>query len=139
MAMDRILRHFKRAADHTDDRQQHAAIVELLVLAVYADKTVDVSELEALDKFDASHADWDDQAFSIQEYLGPATAKVRAAIDEDGSQALLEDIGGRITSPELREAAIGYCEDIVGIDGVTDEESEFVKRVRQMLSTGDGS
>jgi len=133
MAMVRILRHLKRATDHTDDREQHAAIVELLLLAVYADKTVDIQELDALDKFDASHADWDDEAFSVQEYFGPATAKVRAALDNDGSKALLDDISNRITSPELRKAAIGYCEEVVGIDGVTEDESDFMKTIRRVL------
>jgi hypothetical protein len=139
MALDRILTHFQRAAAHTGDREQHGAVVELLVLAVYADKTVKVEELEALDDFDASHPDWDEKAFSIQEYLGPATAKVRAALEQNGSEALLCDIATRITSPELRKAAIGYCEDIVGIDGVTDAENVFLTTLRRVLSNPAGT
>ena len=134
MALDQIRRNFKRATDHTQDREQHAAVVELLILAVYADKTVDVAELDALDQFDAAHADWDDEAFSIQEYLGPATAKVRSALDAGESTKLLVEIAARITSPELREAAVGYCADILHLDGVTEQESGFMDAVRRALS-----
>lgn len=135
MLLHRIHPHFKKATAHTDDPDQHAAVVELLVLAVLADHTVDVSELDALDKFDADHADWDEGPFSIQQYLSVATAKVRSAMDEDGgADRLLKDSVSRITSPSLREASIGYCEEILRIDGLTDDGREFLRQATRQLS-----
>jgi hypothetical protein len=135
MLLDRIHPHFKKATAHTDDPDQHAAVVELLVLAVLADHTVDVSELDALDKFDGDHADWDEGPFSIQQYLPIATAKVRSAMDEaGGADRLLKDSVSRITSPALREDSVGYCEEILRIDGLTDDEREFLRQATRQLS-----
>jgi hypothetical protein len=135
MLLDRIHPHFKKATEHTDDPSQHAAVVELLVLAVFADQSVDVSELEALDNFDASHADWDEGPFSIQQYLSTATNKVRSALDEEGgADRLLTDAISRITSPSLREAAVGYCEEILRVDGIKDDERDFLRRATRQLS-----
>jgi hypothetical protein len=135
MLLDRIHPHFKKATEHTNDAAEHAAVVELLVLAVFSDKSVDVSELDALDSFDASHADWDEGPFSIQQYLPTATAKVRSALDEPGGgDVLLKDAISRITSPSLREAAVGYCEEILRVDGITDDEREFLRQATRQLS-----
>lgn len=135
MLLDRIHSHFKTATNHTDDAAQHAAVVELLVLAVFADQSVDVNELEALDTFDASRSDWDDGPFSIEQYLPTATAKVRAALDEEGgADRLLKEVSARITSTTLREAAIGYCEEILRVDGMKDDEREFLAQARRLLS-----
>ncbi len=135
MMLDRIHPHFKLAREHTSEPAEHAAVVEVLVLAVLADHTVDISELDALDEFDESHADWDDGPFSIQQYLPVATAKVRSAMDEEGgADRLLNDAVSRITSPSLREATIGYCEEILRIDGITDDEREFLRHASRQLS-----
>jgi hypothetical protein len=135
MAVEHIHPHFRKARTHTDDPDQHAAVVELLVLTVFADPTVDLAELDALDAFDASHADWDDGPFSIQQYLPTATAAVRAALDQpDGRDRLLADISIRITTPALRDATVGYCEDLVAVDGTTDQEREFLRQVRRALA-----
>jgi hypothetical protein len=108
MLLDRIHPHFKKATEHTDDAAQHAAVVEVLVLAVFADQSVDVSELDALDSFDASHADWDEGPFSIQQ--------------------------SRIASPSLREATVSYCEEILRVDGITDKERDFLRQATRQLS-----
>jgi hypothetical protein len=135
VALTRLHPHFKKAAGHSEDPAQHAAVVELLILAVYAGKTVDVRELEALDEFDASHADWDAGPFSIQQYLAPATAKVRGALDEpDGADRLLADAASRITTPALRDATLHSCEELLRIDGMTDDEREFFAQASRALS-----
>jgi hypothetical protein len=135
MVLDRIHPHFKKATEHTDDPAQHAAVVEVLVLAVFADQSVDTSELDALDEFDASHADWDDGPFSIQQYLSTATAKVRYAMDEEGgTDSLLKDATSRITSPSLRQAVPGYLQEILSVDGITDAEREFLRQATRQLS-----
>jgi hypothetical protein len=135
MLLDRIHLHFKKPTEHTDDPDQHAAVVEVLVLAVLSDHAVDASELDALDEFDANHADWDEGPFSIQQYLPVATARVRSAMDEEGgADRLLKDAVSRITSPSLREATVGYCEGILRIDGLTDDEREFLSQATRQLS-----
>jgi len=98
MLLDRIHLHFKKATEHTDDPDQHAAVVEVLVLAVLSDHAVDASELDALDEFDANHADWDEGPFSIQQYLPVATARFVQQMDEEGgADRLLKDAVSRIT------------------------------------------
>jgi len=136
MVLERIRPHVRAATEHTDDPAQHAAVVDLLVLALYSDEAIDTAELDALDAFDAAHADWDEGPFSVEQYLPVATAKVRAALDREGGAAeLMADAASRIGSAALRAATIGYCEEILRVDGLTVEEGEFLQGVRRALAS----
>jgi hypothetical protein len=54
--------------------------------------------------------------------------------EEGGADRLLKDAVSRITSPSLREATVSYCEGILRIDGLTDDEREFLSRATRQLS-----
>ena len=123
---DHLRHHTDRAASHTDDEGEREAFLELLVLAMYADRKVTQEELDALEEAEAAqHA---------EQHVGVAVAKVRRAIVAGGTDDLLADIAGRITSPALRVEAFEACGALLSSDGTTDDEVDFLGRVRTALS-----
>jgi hypothetical protein len=136
MLFDRLRTMFDRTATHTGDRGEHAAVVDLLVLAMYADHTLRSEELESLTQFDSSHADWDDGAFSVQQHLKSSIARARAAIDDPAAvDALLAEIGQAIQTPAARTEALAACEEILRADGeLAAAESTFLTKARTALA-----
>ena len=127
---------FGRAKEQSEVDEEHQAIVDLLVLTVYADERVSQEEMEALARFDVEHQDWDGGDFSVAEYLGPSIAKVRAAVgsplDVDG---LLSDAAAKITTPALRAEVPGYCEAVAQADGqLSADEVGIIAKIRKALS-----
>jgi uncharacterized tellurite resistance protein B-like protein len=127
---------FGRAKEQSEVDEEHQAIVDLLVLTVYADERVSQEEMEALARFDVEHQDWDGGDFSVAEYLGPSIAKVRAAVgsplDVDG---LLSDAAAKITTPALRAEVPGYCEAVAQADGqLSADEVGIIAKIRRALS-----
>ena len=51
---DHLRHHTDRAAAHTDQVSEHEAFLELLVLAMYADRNVSQQELDALEEAEAT-------------------------------------------------------------------------------------
>jgi hypothetical protein len=134
--MDRLRSLFQRASSHTDDVAEHQAVVDLLVLAVYADHTVGQLELAALETFEDHAQDWDEGGFSVHQYLPVSIAKARDALDvEGGVTSLMAVAASQITTPVLRAEAVAYCEMITQVDGtVTTAENEFLAALHRMLS-----
>ena len=58
---------FGRAKEQSQVDEEHQAVVDLLVLTVYADERVSQEEMEALARFDVEHQDWDGGDFSVTE------------------------------------------------------------------------
>src|SRR3954465_14659956 len=109
---------FGQAKEQSQVDEEHQAVVDLLVLTVYADERVSQEEMEALARFDVEHQDWDGGDFSVTEYLGPSTAKVRAAVASPREvDQFLTEVAAKITPPALREAVPGYCEAVAQADG----------------------
>jgi hypothetical protein len=133
---EHLRHHTDRATGHTDDVAQHEAFLELLVLAMYADRKVSQQELDALEAFEAEHGDWEDGAFAIGQYLGVAVSKVRTAIASGGAtDELLAEIGRRITTPALRQEACDACAALIRADGDTGAETDLLGRVRAVLGS----
>lgn len=100
---------FGRAKEHTSVNEEHQAVVDLLVLTLYADERVSQEELEALAQFDMDHTDWDGADFSVTEYLGSSIAKVRAAVSSPQlTEQLLVEVTAKVITPSLRAAVPGY-------------------------------
>jgi hypothetical protein len=127
---------FGRAKEHTQVNEEHQAVVDLLVLTLYADERVSQEELEALAQFDLEHADWDGADFSVTEYLGPSIAKVRAAVSSPQlTEQLLVEVAAKITTPALRAAVPGYCEALAQADGqLSSGEAGIIDRIKRALS-----
>jgi len=124
--LDRLRRHTQHLGSAPADPDQHQAFVELLIAAMYADHRVTQTELDALERFDESHPDWDDGAFSIAQYFGPAAAAVRVALSQGSMKAFVDDVALRLHDAQLRDDVVGACREILSGDGVTSEEQEFL-------------
>ena len=128
---------FGRAKEQSEVDEEHQAIVDLLVLTVYADERVSQEEMEALARFDVEHQDWDGGDFSVTEYLGPSIAKVRAAVGSPlDTDQLLRDVAAKVTTPALRSAVPGYCEAVAQADGqLSANEAGIIAKIRQALGS----
>lgn len=129
--LKRVSPVFDESLVHSPDELEHGAILELLLLVVYADRCLSNAEQRAIEEFDTEHADWDTATFSLQQYRGPATAAVRRALaSPEAVEALLDEIDQRITTPELRAEVPRLCRVIAGVDGdVAPSEEAFLARV----------
>jgi hypothetical protein len=106
LLIERIHELVHHTADSVGEVEAHKAVIELLVLTVYADDRISTDELEALERFDDEHSDWDAGPFSVQQYLPVAVAKVRNAIAESGgADALIADAASRIHDPSMRSGS----------------------------------
>ena len=89
------------------------AALELLTLVMLADHHFDPAEVDTIR--DISE-EWRGEAFSFDQYLGPAMAKVRAAMEQDTIAGLLDDIDSRISSHVLRRALFSAAREVAGVD-----------------------
>jgi uncharacterized tellurite resistance protein B-like protein len=134
--LERLTAALSHATDHGADDAEHVAALEAMLLVVYADRTVRRAELDAIEALDESHPDWVSDTFSVGQYLGPATAAVRAAInDGDDGEALLRSIDERITTAALRAELADLCAGIAEVDGeVSDAEAQLIERLRSRFA-----
>lgn len=115
---------------------EHEAVVDLLVLTAYADDQIDQLELDSLNSFDAAHTGWDENGFSVAQYLPVAIAKVRAILgDEAAITALLKESGAAITTSALKAETLSACSKLASVDGMAATETAFLERVRAALGS----
>jgi len=86
-----------------------------------SDHHITTDEIDAIRDI-ATESGWESDTFSFDRYVGPATAKVRAAVEADGVDALLEDIDDRIASNELRQSLYGAAREVAQVDHDLDPE-----------------
>lgn len=113
---DRLEALYSTVAVHATADSEHEAAVELLLLMMLMDNRVSEGELDEIRTI-ATDSGWESDTFSFDQHLGPAMAKVRAAIlAPDGVDALVDDIDRRITSSVLRASLFSAARDVAGVD-----------------------
>jgi uncharacterized tellurite resistance protein B-like protein len=100
---------------HATADREHEAAVELLLLVMVADGHIDSDELDEIRTISEDQG-FETDTFSFDQYLGQAMAKVRAAVAEHTTEALLDDIDHRITSSVLRHSLFSAARDVAGVD-----------------------
>ncbi len=100
---------------HATADREHEAAVELLLLVMIADRHIDSDELDEIRTISEDQG-FETDTFSFDQYLGQAMAKVRAAVADGTSEALLDDIDHRITSSVLRHSLFSAARDVAGVD-----------------------
>lgn len=114
---DQLKELYRGVAVHATADREHMAALELLALVMLADSHLGDEELDVLRELTE---DWRGDAFSFEQYLGPAVAKARQAFREGDTAAFLDDIDARISSRVLRMALFSAARQITGVDGEID-------------------
>jgi uncharacterized tellurite resistance protein B-like protein len=110
---ERLSELYHGVAIHATADLEHMAALELLVLVMLADRHIDQDEVDAIRSISE---DWRGGAFSFEQYLGPAVARARTAVEQDAVADLLADIDSRISSRILRRALFSAAREVAGID-----------------------
>lgn len=104
------------------DQGQREAIVDLLLLGMYADRHVAVAEQEFLVEAIATLG-WD-EFYSPEIYFQRVVPTVREVLgNADRTRGFLQNISDRLDQVELMKFAIEKFSTLIGLGGVT-EESE---------------
>ena len=95
----------------------------MLLLVMMADSHISTDEMDEIRNI-SDDSGWETDTFSFDQYIGPASAKVRAAIAGNSVEALLDDIDSRVASTVLRAALFSAARDVAGADHAVDADEE---------------
>ena len=132
--LDRVTRitedFFTRIEGAGVTQPQREALLDILIVALYADGLISAEENAQLDSVIAS-LKWENP-LQRRQYLGLAYARIRSALDRGGAgrPALLAGIATRLKDPGMRRQAQRLAADLVEADGpATDSEKAFLAEV----------
>lgn len=108
---------------HATADREHEAAIELLMLVMMADRHVSSDEMDEIRNI-STDSGWETDTFSFDQYIGPASAKVRSALATHNVEALLDDIDSRVASTVLRSALFSAARDVAGADHEVDADEE---------------
>ena len=114
---------YSHVAVHATADSEHEAVVELLLLVMVADRHITGEELDEIRTI-SEDSGWESDTFSVDQYLGPAMAKVRAALSDHTVGALLDDIDQRVASSVLRAELFSAARDVAGVDHQVDDAEQ---------------
>ena len=114
---------------HATADREHEAVIELLLLVMVADRHITDKELDEI-RVISDDSGWETSTFSFDQYLGLAMAKVRKAVADHETDALLDNIDARIASTVLRGSLFSAARDVAGIDhDIAPEEESLLGQV----------
>lgn len=120
---------YRHVSVHATANREHEAVIELLLLVMIADRHITEDELDEIRAI-SDDSGWESATFSFDQYLGQAMAKVRAAVADERTDALLDDIDDRISSSVLRQSLFSAARDVAGIDhSIVPEEESLLGQV----------
>jgi len=108
---------------HATADREHEAAIELLLLVMMADHHISTDEVDEI-RHISDDSGWETDTFSFDQYIGPASARVRTALADHEVEALLDDIDGRVASTVLRAALFSAARDVAGVDHEVDADEE---------------
>lgn len=115
------------------EQKEKEAIIDLLMLAIYADNHLSLAEDKIL-KEEFEKMRWV-SVTGIDIYLAEATARARSALtSEVARKEFLEFIGERLTSRPARGKALDLLSKVFYSDGTTEKEKEFTEAVKAALA-----
>ena len=79
---DKLRLSLSEIANHDVTQNEREAIIELLMMVMYSDKTLKLAEDEAIKKY-VSNVKWE-SPLSLEFYFGKVTPKIRTAIADEG-------------------------------------------------------
>ncbi|MGB6298978.1 MAG: hypothetical protein WBF90_22760 [Rivularia sp. (in: cyanobacteria)] len=114
-------------------QNEREAIIELLMLIMYSDKTIKLAEDEAIKEYTNS-IKWE-SPLSLEFYFGKVTPKIRKALaEQENMNALLEDINFRIESELVKAQVLLVCNDLAMADSeFSPEEKELLTNISKVF------
>lgn len=122
---------FRHVAVHATADREYEAFLELLLLVMMIDGKVSTDELDEIRAIAQDHG-LETDTFSLDQHLGPASARVRGALAEAGGvDGLLDEISERVTSKVLRASLVAAANDVATADElVDDDESTLLMAIK---------
>jgi uncharacterized tellurite resistance protein B-like protein len=114
---------YANVAVHATEDREHEAALELLLLVMIVDHHITPEEVDEIRNITVESG-WESPTFSFDQYLGPAMAKVRAAVSADAIEAFLDSVDARISSTVLRASLFSAARDVAGIDHEIDPQEQ---------------
>src|SRR4026209_548954 len=101
---------YSHVSVHATADREHEAVIELLLLVMVADRHISEEELDEIRSI-SDESRWESSTFSFDQYLRQAMSKVRAAVANHETDALLDDFEDRIASTVLRHSLFSAARD----------------------------
>jgi hypothetical protein len=116
----------------TLEQSQREAIVDLLILGIYADRRISLAEQDFLEQTIASMG-WDEfNAASV--YQQRAWANVRASLNRtDATDRLLTTIRERLSAVEVMQYAIEKFSTLLSLEQGTEAEGQLLDQVMEQF------
>lgn len=116
------------------NQTQREALVDLLVLSMYVDSDLSLSE-DAVLQAQIDSFQWEG-ALPVEYYINNTIDRVRAIRNTETSvDTMLAYIADRLNDYEARMTAAGICERLLNADGKADPEKVFLQKVQTALKT----
>ena len=120
---------YSHVSVHATADREHEAVIELLLLVMVADRHITDEELDEIRAI-SDDSGWESETFSFDQYLGQAMSKVRAAVADHDTDALLDDIDKRVASSVLRSSLFSAARDVADVDhDIAPEEESLLSQV----------
>ena len=113
-------------------QNEREAIVELMMMVMYSDKTLKLAEDEAIKEY--ASIKWE-SPLSLEFYFGKVTPKIRTALaDKEKMNAFLQDINARIESELVKAQVLLVCNDLAMADAeFSSQEKELLQNISQVF------
>jgi len=112
---------------------QREAIIDLLLICIYADNHLSVAEDKVL-KDQVESCSWD-SGTSAEIYIAIATSKARRAKSDESLQSeYLQYIADRLESPASKAKALSLVDELFESDGIAESETSFTAKIQSLLS-----
>lgn len=119
----------QRASSDGLAQPQREAIVDLLVLSMYIDNALSLSEEAVMDDHISAFS-WEENS-DVEDYVDRTVARARNIKSSPSATAeLLESISERLDDYEKRLNAADLCERLLAADGKVEQEKAFLQQVR---------
>ena len=114
-------------------QNEREAIIELMMMIMYSDKTLKLTEDEAIKEY-TNNIKWE-SPLSLEFYFGKVTPKIRRALeDKEDMNSFLEDINFRIDSELVKAQVLLVCNDLAMADSeFSSEEKELVDNIAKVF------
>ncbi len=104
-------------------QREHEAAIELLLLVMLSDRHISSDEIDSIRVY-SDDSGFESDTFAFDQYLGTAVAKVRTALHEHSTEALLDSIEERVASRVLRQSLFAAAREVAEIDDDVHAEEE---------------